>query len=178
MSETFLIEPTQTYETSFYQMVNDYKNNGETEFPKYFNPSTDTFIDYLKRMTEFKEGINLKPGHVKTVTYWLVNQEQEILGVIRYREELTAQTFIDGGNIGYDVPPSKRNNGYATIMVQKLLEILKEKGKEKVLVTCEHDNVPSIHVVLKNNGAFEDEKISPSSGQNIKRYWIYLKKDV
>ncbi len=134
MSEFLLIEPTQEFESSFYHMVEDYKNIGETGFPKYFNQSTDTFGDYLKTLADYKEGLNLKPGHVRTTTYWLINDGKEILGVIRFRNELNAQTNIDGGNIGYDVPPSKRNNGYATIMLKKLLEILKKQGVVKVLV--------------------------------------------
>ena len=174
MSELLLIEPTLEGEISFYHMVNDYKNNGETGFPKYFNHSTDTFSDYLKTLAYFKEGVSLKPGHVRTTTYWLINNGKEILGVIRFRNELTDQTNIDGGNIGYDVPPSKRNNGYATIMVKKLLDILKNREIEKVLVTCAEDNLHSIQVVLKNNGVFEDQRIAPLSGKIFKRYWIYL----
>jgi len=174
MSGIFLIEPTQDYEISFNNMVKDYENNGEMGFPKYFNHSTDTFSDYLKTLADFKQGLNLKPGHVKTTTYWLVNREKEILGVIRFRKDLTSSTLIDGGNIGYDVPPSKRNNGYATIMVKKLLDIIRNDGIERLLVTCEEDNLPSIRVVIKNKGILEDQRVSPLSGKIIKRYWIYV----
>ena len=126
MKKLSLIEPSKEYKNSFYQMADDYHHHNELDYPKYFEFQKDTFNDYLLKLDKLKSGQELPQRHVTTVTYWLVDDNKNILGTIRYRDKLTETTRIDGGHIGFDVPPSVRSKGHATRMLRLLIDKLKD----------------------------------------------------
>lgn len=61
---------------------------------------------------------------------------------------------------------------YATQMLRLALEIVKSMGIERVLVTCDKDNMGSAKTIIKNGGILESEDIY--DGVLIQRYWIDL----
>lgn len=98
------------------------------------------------------------------------------LSVSRLRHKLTKTLLKEGGHIGFDVPPSKRGNGYGTILLSLTLEKAKEKGINKVLLTCDKDNIASKRVIEKNGGILENIITSERTGKEVLRFWI-VKKD-
>jgi len=48
-------------------------------------------------------------------------------------------------------------------------------GEKMALLTVNPNNIPSIKVIEKNGGRFEDVSIDPETGKKIRRYWIELK---
>ncbi|PKM65384.1 MAG: GNAT family acetyltransferase [Firmicutes bacterium HGW-Firmicutes-2] len=166
-----LIEPCGSFEKEFERMANDFKEHGELDYPKYYYGNFDEFLNEIKIL---KSGINLPEGYVATVTYWMVNSNNEILGSIRYREKLNEDTKINGGHIGYDISPSKRKLGYGKIMLKLLLEKLKEEKVSNILLTVVQDNLASIKIIESNGGVLRDTVFSSSSKEYMKRYWICL----
>ena len=63
-------------------MVEDYDNNRELNYPKYFDRNKDTFDDYLIKLNNLKTGIDLKPGLSATETFWLINRLYERVCVL------------------------------------------------------------------------------------------------
>ena len=59
-------------------------------------------------------------------------------------------------------------------MVKLVLEKAKELGLERVLITCDKDNMASARVIQKNGGKLESESISKQTGKLKQRYWIEL----
>jgi predicted acetyltransferase len=167
-----LIKPTLEYQKSFCEMVADFKKHNEIEYPKYFteNESYEQYVSNLIKMED--EICNEYP----TESFWLINDNDEIVGTIRYRKSLNEYTVIDGGHIGFDIRPSYRRNGYGNIILNKMLEILYERNVDKVLVTCELDNVGSKRIIEKNSGFFENEQISKRTNKMVRRYWIKTNK--
>ncbi len=107
-------------------------------------------------------------------TYWMVNEKNMIYGVSRLRHTLTKKLELVGGHIGYDVPPSLRRNGYRTILLSLTLGKAKSMGIEKVLVTCDKDNIASVKVIINNGGKLDNEIIDETTGNLHQRYWIEL----
>jgi predicted acetyltransferase len=101
-----------------------------------------------------------------TELWWV--EKEEFLGRIAIRHRLTAALLEVGGHIGYDVRPSARRRGHATEMLRQALGIAHNLGIERVLVTCDEDNVGSRTVIERNGGAFEDERVGKL------RFWIAL----
>lgn len=101
-------------------------------------------------------------------------QEKEILGAVNIRHSLNQDLLFRGGHIGYGIRPSQRRKGYATQMLSLTLEQCRELGLEKVLVTCNKDNIGSAKTIINNNGILENEVIE-KSGNIVQRYWIDLK---
>jgi predicted acetyltransferase len=72
-----------------------------------------------------------------------------------------------GGHIGYDVPPQHRRRGHATAMLRGILPLAASGlGLERVLITCDPDNVASRKVIEACGDVLEDER----SGKL--RYWV------
>ncbi|MHB8934154.1 MAG: GNAT family N-acetyltransferase, partial [Bellilinea sp.] len=93
----------------------------------------------------------------------------------RLRHRLTPLLEEEGGHIGYDIRPSERGKGYATLLLALTLEKARESGMAGVLVTCDEDNIASARVIEKNKGQLLNTVVSQTSGKQVRRYWIDLK---
>jgi predicted acetyltransferase len=107
-------------------------------------------------------------------TFWLVDDEHELVGVSNLRHALTPSLEKEGGNIGYGVRPSKRNIGYASIMLGLTLKKAKARGLDRLLLTCSKGNIASARVILKNGGKFDSEEYIQERNEIVQRYWIDL----
>ena len=136
--------------------------------------------DYLNRVKDFALGKNLPEGYVAATNLWLI-ENNEVVGEIGIRHKLTDRLLGFGGNIGYEIRPSKRGQGYGTKMLSLALDYAKENlGLKKALITCDSDNYASEKVMI-NNGGILGEMIPYKSETNegtLKKYWINLDKHI
>jgi predicted acetyltransferase len=124
------------------------------------------FAQYVEAVrAQALEGTPRPPGFVQSTTMWWAEGD-EYLGRIVLRHRLTERLLEVGGHIGYDVPPEHRRQGHATAMLRTFLVLCaKVHGLDRVLVTCDPDNVASRTVIETCGGVLEDER----SGKL--RYW-------
>ena len=115
---------------------------------------TDSYEEWLKTVTANTKPETVNPDWVVTDTFFAVNDEDRIVGIIDLRHSLN-DFLKDFGNCGYSVRPSERNRGYATEMLRQILVIAKEAGLEEIHLSVEKDNEPSIKTILKNGGVYE-----------------------
>jgi|LGOV01.1.fsa_nt_gb tagatose 1,6-diphosphate aldolase len=66
----------------------------------------------------------------------------DVIGQIDIRIGHNSNTFY-GGNIGYGVDEDFRGNGYASKAVRLLMEVAKKHNMNKVIITCNPDNIAS-----------------------------------
>ena len=97
----------------------------------------------------------------------------QFAGKIGIRHELNESLRLEGGNIGYEVVPSYRQQGIASEMLRQALPIARELGLQRVLITCNDSNHGSSKVIEKNGGVLE-KKATLSSGVLKRYYWISL----
>lgn len=116
----------------------------------------------------------LPSGRVPQTVYFLVRTGGMILGSARLRHTLTPLLEREGGHIGYDVRPSQRGKGYATLLLGLILEEARHLGLTRILITCDEDNLASSRVIEKNGGILIDKLISEEDGKLVRRYWINL----
>lgn len=105
-------------------------------------------------------------------TYILVDKHQHIYGALNFRHTLNDYLMQYGGHIGYGIRPSERGKGYGNMILKEGLVIAKKFGLERVLITCDEQNIPSARVIQGNGGEFEN-KIYKNDGW-IHRYWVKL----
>ncbi len=67
-----------------------------------------------------------------------------------------AAHYASHGDIGYDVRPSERGHGTATVMLQAMLEFTRVQGYADALITCDEDNIASRRVIEKAGGTYLD----------------------
>jgi len=171
-----LVEPSKEMEKHFIDMANDNMQANELRYQFAFEENFD-FGVYIEKLRDNSKAEKIKPGYVPTTTFWLIDDHGKILGVSRLRHYLMPHLEIEGGNIGYDVPPSERMKGYGTILLEHTLLKAKEMGIKRVLITCDSDNIGSAKIIQNNGGIYENESISTESGKSVSRYWISSQMD-
>ena len=72
---------------------------------------------------------------------------------------------------------SERKKGYAKQMLKLMLDKCRGSGKEKVLLTCDKENIASAKTIIYNGGVLENEvidQVNLTKSGIIQRYWIHL----
>lgn len=175
--ELELREPSLELLAAFKEMLDETLAQGEDGYPRLFDLlglALDDLPGFVRRLDEFRRGVNLPWGLVPSSTWWLVADGGRVVGESRLRHRLTPGLNLEGGHIGYMVRPSARRLGYGTRLLALTMERARGEGLERVLVTCNSDNLASARIIQKNGGQFENEVVSPVSGKMVSRYWIEL----
>lgn len=159
------------------EMAADYHAAGEQRY-LYATPELgwEEYAALLRKLDADAHDQDLPPGRVPMSVYWLVRDGKVLIGSSRLRHRLTPLLEQESGHIGYDIRPSERGKGYATLLLALTLEKAREAGMEGVLVTCDDDNIASARVIEKNKGQLLNTVVSQTGGMPVRRYWIDLKK--
>jgi len=132
------------------------------------------YANYLQRLRYEEHSAGLAPGLVPQTTFWLVRDENRVVGESRLRHYLTPALRIEGGNIGYFIRHAERRKGYGTRILALTLEEARAINLPRVLVTCDTDNIGSARIIRKNGGVFDGDGISPRTAKPVSQYWIEL----
>lgn len=168
-----LILPIEKYLDSYKEARSEYLEHKVREY-EFLN--TDKF-DVFEVIRNYREGIGLAEGYVPATYLWFVDQG-EFIGEVSIRHELTESLLYFGGHIGYGIRVKRWKQGYATILLQQALEYACKTIKlDKVLITCNDNNVGSYKVIEKNGGILQDKIINIINGNErlTRRYWIDCK---
>ena len=158
-----------------FQQIEDYKNefilNNET-IHGAANLTDLSINDWVKFVENTKYKETVTPGFVTAHTFFaLVNDR--IVGIINGRHELNDYLLNFGGHIGYSVRKSERRKGYGKKMLAYTSEFLFSLGLEKILITCDKNNIASKRTIESCGGILKNEVIEES--RITLRYWIYKK---
>jgi predicted acetyltransferase len=134
--------------------------------------SMKSWSEFLQSNDEQRQGLNPSTYRVRGVQLGAF-VDGELVGRASLRFELNEFFAGRGGHVGYGVAPAHRRKGYATEILCQALIILRAEGVERVLVTCDNDNVGSARVIEQNGGVFES--VVPAVENDpieTRRYWI------
>ena len=79
-----------------------------------------------------------------------------------------------GGHIGYEIRPSRRGQGYGKLILKYGLDRAKAFGLERVLLTCDEDNLGSQKIIEFHGGMLENSIQLKGWPAKVCRYWIQL----
>jgi len=157
MKNPRLVKPSIEYMESYIAACREYAKAGLNIYDGFHgeNPTPGSINNLLKRYENESRGIELPEGWVPCSTFWLVD-EGEYIGAGNIRHALTEPLKKFGGHIGYEIRPSKWEQGYGALQLKLLLAEAAKLGIKNALITCSTGNAASIRVIEKNGGILID----------------------
>ena len=170
-----LVKLTCEYKEQLFEMLTEWKNDivvNHTDMSPWKIWANDFHdFDYYIRNLDTKE--NDTNGWVPDTTLFCLDKERNIfVGAVNIRHYLNDGLLKTGGHIGDGLRPSERRKGYATAMIALALDECKKLGINKVLMSCDKENIGSAKSIINNGGVLENEV--EVDGHIEQRYWIQL----
>ena len=137
----------------------------------FLNPDEEDVIQHFK---DSRDQSKLPAHYVPAYEYFVVDDDI-FIGVIHIRIRLTENLLRYGGHIGYATNPKYWNKGYGKKILKLALEQYKNLIEEdKILITCDDDNIGSSKIIEANGGILENKITNEDAGEQFltRRYWI------
>lgn len=168
----FLTEPHSRYQESFLAGLREFQQEGRMLQYRIQNVREDfeRFLYYLKAQ---EDRTKLPAHNIAQSHFWLIDDD-EFIGILSLRRSSNDAFIRISGHVGYQIRPSKRQQGYGKQLLRLGLQKAQELDFTRVLLTCDEDNLASKKVIEYNGGQFESA--IPVDGSPLKklRYWIDL----
>jgi len=173
MEKIILVKPNLSYADEILKYKKEFLEdepiiNGSAGLDRF-----STIEEWLEELRKRSSKDTVPEGLVPSSTYLGIREKDNyIVGMIDIRHCLNDFLLQVGGHIGCGVRKSERKKGYAKQMIRLALEKCKELKIEKVLITCNEDNIASEKSIISCGGILED--IRTVDGKNYKRFWIEI----
>jgi predicted acetyltransferase len=166
-----LVEPSLTFKDACLDAVCEFHAAGE--YTVDAEQLGAKFEDLIARLAAAKDPANAPPGELPYEDFWLMEGDKWI-GKLTLRTTINVKYLHAGGHIGYEIRPSRRRQGYGTVLLRMGLEKARERGLQRVLLTCDETNFGS-RKVIENNGGHLENSVQVEGQTVLKmRYWISL----
>ena len=166
------IEPCIELKYEIQEFKEDFIHNNEV-IHGGFNLAEFTVEECIQFINNMKKVIDADTsGYVSAHTFFALVDDR-IVGIVNARHNLNDYLLNYGGHIGYSVRKSERNKGYAKSMLKYACSFLFSLALDKVLVTCDHENIASKKSIESCGGVLEN--IVKEDNSYTLRYWIYKK---
>jgi predicted acetyltransferase len=174
--ESFVLEqPSSEHEKRYEEMMDEWEAH-QSQHGGWFNPGAlRRYSNSQKRTATYPEWFKWIDDDRKAgqELYFFMHGEK-ILGAISIRPKKNAQSVGIDGHCGFGIRPSERRKGYATKMLHMVLPIMKERGINPLVITCDKENIGSAKVILNNGGVLMDEVMGEKSEKPVQIYHIGL----
>lgn len=170
-----LVEVSENFREQVLEYKDEFDNNNEILHGTAGLGKAENFEEWLKAIVDNSFEETVRQGFVPSSTYLAVRVEDDkLLGMIDIRHKLNEYLFNFGGHIGYSIRKSERRKGYAKEMLGQALGKCIEMGLDKVLITCDKENIASVSTIKSQGGVLENEV--NEEDEIVQRYWINLNK--
>ena len=109
-----------------------------------------------------------------TEMFLMINEINEVIGMIDIRQNIDEYKDKYRGNIGASIRPSKRNKGYGKILLELALSKCRDFKMHKVVITCNEKNNTSRNLIENNGGIYIDS--IKNKEDNIRIYLFNIQK--
>ena len=170
-----LVEVSENFREQVLEYKDEFDNNNEILHGTAGLGKAENFEEWLKAIVDNSFEETVRQGFVPSSTYLAVRVEDDkLLGMIDIRHKLNEYLFNFGGHIGYSIRKSERRKGSAKEMLGQALGKCREMGLDKVLITCDKENIASASTIKSQGGVLENEV--NEEDEIVQRYWINLNK--
>ena len=176
MNEIELVKPSVDYSKQIWDYRAEFISNNDNLAGCAGLEGAESVDEWLANIEMNSCETTVKAGLVPATTFLAVRTvDNQIVGMIDIRHRLNEFLLQSGGHIGYSIRPSERQKGYATEMLRLALIYFRETlVLEKVLITCDKENIASAKTIIANGGRLENELLE--NNRVTRRYWIVVRK--
>ncbi len=168
----FLTDPSDRYQEGYLEALQEFQAEGR-HLDLLLEEVAAHFGDFVQHLREQADRAKLKPGRVPNWVFWLIDGN-DYIGRLILRSGLNEHLLQMGGHIGYEIRPSRRRQGYGRLILKYGLERAKAFGLERVLLTCDEDNLGSRRIIESHGGMLENIIEVEQWPAKVCRYWIQL----
>ncbi len=146
-----LVRPTEERKEQAIEFRQEFFDHGEFVMngSELFD-KTEDYIEWCRSIDANTKEETVNPNWVITDTFFAVDDQDRIVGIIDFRH--TLNDFLkDLGHCGYSVRPSERRKGFATEMLRQLLEVAQKTGMNELYLSVERKNEPSVKTIIRNS---------------------------
>ena len=173
MESIELVSPSYLYEDQVMEYKNEFLLNSDSLDGTAGLKTAKNFEEWLSAIKDNEREETVRSGLVPASTYLAVRtSDSRIVGMIDIRRRLNDYLLQFGGHIGYSVRKSERRKGYATEILRLALRKCRTMNMDRVLITCDKENIGSARTIQKNGGILENEV--EEQHRITQRYWINL----
>lgn len=171
---TALELPTEAHFGAWADCIREYDGTGLDGSGSWdvdgFGPDRRSFDALLRKARlEADPTSRLSEGRVHSDHYWIRHGNEPVIGFLAVRHSIDTEFLRTlGGHIGYSIRPSRRRQGHASRALRLALDRARQLCLDRVLLTCDEENVASARTIESQGGDLEDVR----SGK--RRYWIPL----
>ncbi|MDD3123029.1 MAG: GNAT family N-acetyltransferase [Candidatus Izemoplasmatales bacterium] len=163
----YLEKPSLKHKDRYLDYIKEWK---DTKIVPYSSRIIDkTYEEWLLEKS-LQESVETAPKDFVPASTFLFMDDEVIVGCVNIRHKLNQKLLETGGHIGYGIRPSKRNLGYAGIMLKLALIESKSLGIKRALITCDDDNLASKGTIESCGGIYENKFFDKD--HYVLRYWI------
>lgn len=173
-----LVKPSRKYLGAFIKVIDEYRKDenhyGRGGIDPWIKAIDDDKVDeYLKKLSDFEKGKNLPPGYVSGTTFWLMDDEEWIASYT-IRHSLTEHLKQLGGHIAANISPKHRGEYVGFVGIKLCLEQARKLGLERVLMTCDINNLASFRAISGLLKLYGGEQLPDSfvDGHYEHRIWV------
>lgn len=105
-------------------------------------------------------------------TFLLAERAGEVVGRVSIRHRLNELLLHEGGHIGLGVRPRFQRQGLGTQMLCQALVVARSYGIDRILITCDDDNLASAAMIECCGGVLESVVDNAEGTRPVRRYWV------
>lgn len=183
MEKYYLEKPSLERKLDLKKYINEFINaksiiHGLGGVNSIYNGST--YEEWLEEniKLENKEYAEEK-GLVAGVTYLTIREsDNKIVGTINIRYTLNEYLRKIAGHIGYGIRPSERKKGIAKIQLYLALKESLKVNLNKVMISCEQNNIASEKTILAFGGILERIEYDEPRDRYLKVHMLDVKESL
>lgn len=152
--------------------------NGSNSLNLFLKEST--YEKWLEKNeeTENKDYAKLV-GLVPSATYFTIRKsDNKIVGMVNIRYNLNEYLRKIAGHIGYSIRPSERGKGLAKIQLYLALKEAIKVNLNKVMISCEQNNIASEKTILALGGILERIEYDEPRDRYLKVHMLDVKESL
>ncbi len=173
----YIARPDLYFFNEYNDMMTEWNKSGTQIAPWFLDKPFENLEDFAGfiQMLDNCENANLDKNYSSTSSYFVIDENDKLIGAASLRHYLTVEGYNTWGHIGYGVRPSERRKGYAAQMLKIMLDEAKTMKMHKVLISCHTSNIGSVKVIESCGGKLENIVDDPNeTGKTINRYWFKI----